>query len=304
MENKKKKNTTKKTTKKTVSAAKKTTTKKVTPKKNTTPKKVENKNTVKKVAAKKVEPKKEVPKKIEEKAISKEVEVKKIEPKKVETKITKKEEVLEKTYIFNKDEQKNLSEIVKEIENKEVPSYESIGRLDKENKRIILGLTISIALIIIGCLIYVVTNINKPSALEEEYIEDNKHRNVEVDDKKVDTSSFKDADYSNIINTNIDDFEVRVAEGKDMLVIISSDTCYYCVTFEPTLNEVLVAKKAKAIRLNITKMTTKETDRLRNYYAFKAAPTLLNIKNGEVITDYEGAMDKEALETWYDTNVN
>ena len=107
----------------------------------------------------------------------------------------------------------------------------------------------------------------------------------------------------NIINTNIDDFEVKVAEGKNMLVIISSDTCYYCVTFEPILNEVLVGEKAKAIRLNITNMTNAETKRLRNYYAFKAAPTLLYIKNGEVVADFEGFMDKDTLTNWYKENV-
>ena len=290
MEDKKKKNSTKKVTKKTVAASKKTTTKKVTPKKTTAPKKVEKKTPAKKEVVKKVETKK--------------VEKKKVAPKKVETKVTPKEEVLEKTYVFNKEEQSNLSEMVKEMSNKETPSYENIGKLDKENRGIILGLTITIVLIIIGCLIYVIANINKEDTLEETYIDDIKYKGIEIDDdEEEDSSSFADADYSNIINTNIDDFEVRVAEGKNMLVLISSDTCYYCVTFEPTLNEVLVAKKAKAIRLNITKMSNKETKRLRSYYAFKAAPTLLNIKNGEVVADYEGAMDKQTLEKWYDDNV-
>lgn len=285
MENKKKKTTTKKATKKTVAATKKTTTKKVTPKKTATPKKEEKKNTVKKVEVKKTETKKVVPKKVEEK--------------KVEKKVTPQEEVLEKTYIFNKEEQTNISEMVKEIGNKEAPSYENIGKLDKENKNIILGLTITIVLVIVGCLIYVITNINKQDSLEEKFIDDTNYKNIE----EKTPSSFADADYSNIINTNIDDFEVRVAEGKDMLVLISSDTCYYCITFEPILNEVLVAKNNKAIRLNITKMNSKETKRLRNYYAFKAAPTLLNIKNGEVVSDYEGFMDKQTLEKWYNENV-
>lgn len=284
MENKKKKVNTKKVTKKVVAATKKTTAKKVAPK------------TTKKVAT---------PKKAQVKT-TKKVEVKKVAPKKVEPKVTPKEEVLEKTYIFNKEEQADLSEVVKEMSNKEVPSYENIGKLDKENKGIILGLTITIALVIIGCLIYVMANINKEDSLEKEFIDNPKYKNIEVvgdDEEETTSKSFKDADYSNITNTNIDDFEVRVAEGQDMLAIISSDTCFYCVTFEPTLNEVLVAKKDKAIRLNITNMTDKETKRLRNYYAFKAAPTLLVIRKGEVVSDYEGAMDKETLEKWYDENV-
>ena len=279
MENKKKKNNAKKVNKKAVVATKKVNTKKVEPK------------TTKKV---------EAPKKAQV------MTAKKVEPKKVEPKVTPKEEILEKTYIFNSEEKTNLSEIVKEMGSKEAPSYENIGKLDKENKHIILGLTITIVLVIVGCLIYVIANINKKDTLEQNFIEDGTYKNIEVagDDKDTSTkASFKDADYSNIINTNIDDFEVRVAEGKDMLVIISSDTCYYCVTFEPTLNEVLVAKKDNAIRLNITNMSDKETKRLRNYYPFKAAPTLLVIRKGEVVSDFEGAMDKAALEKWYDENV-
>ncbi len=283
------------TKKKSVAATKKTTTKKVSAKKTTTTKKaVPKKTPAKKTVAKK--------------APAKKIDTKKVVEEKVETKVTPKEEVLEKTYVFNKEEKIDLSEAVKKLNQTQEPSYENIGKLDKENKSIILGLTVAIALIVIGCLIYVVVNINKQNTLEENYIDDSKYKNIEynVDKEEKDSSSksFKDADYSNLINTNIDDFEVKVAEGKNMLVLISSDTCFYCVTFEPILNEVLVANNTKAIRLNISRMNNEETKRLRNYYAFKAAPTLLNIKKGEVITDYEGAMDKAALENWYDANVN
>ena len=310
MENKKKKTSTKKTTK-TSSTAKKTTEKKKTtaPKKTTTTKKVK---TVKKSETKKPVAKKEDIKKV----VAQEEDIKKVvaqeeikEDLTKEIKKISKEENLEKTYIFNKSEQEDLSEVVEAMKSTKAPSYENIGKLDKDNRKIILTLTIAIVLIVIGCLIYIVVNINRDESLSENnYIDDNTYKNIEYnyDDEEEESSSsksFKDLDYSNIINTNIDDFEVKVAEGKNMLVIISSDTCYYCVTFEPILNEVLVGEKAKAIRLNITNMTNAETKRLRNYYAFKAAPTLLYIKNGEVVADFEGFMDKDTLTNWYKENV-
>lgn len=299
MENKKKKTSTKKTAK-TVAATKKSTEKKKTtaPKKTTTTKKVKT--------VKKSETKKPVAKKEDIKKVVAQEEIK--EDLKKEIKKISKEENLEKTYIFNKSEQEDLSEVVEAMKSTKAPSYENIGKLDKDNRKIILTLTIAIVLVVIGCLVYIVVNINRDESLSENnYIDDNTYKNIEYnyDDEEESSSSksFKDLDYSNIINTNIDDFEVKVAEGKNMLVIISSDTCYYCVTFEPILNEVLVGEKAKAIRLNITNMTNAETKRLRNYYAFKAAPTLLYIKNGEVVADFEGFMDKDTLTNWYKENV-
>lgn len=300
MENKKKKTSTKKTTK-TVAATKKSTEKKKTtaPKKTTTTKKVKT--------VKKSETKKPVAKKEDIKKVVAQEEIN--EDLKKEIKEISKEASLEKTYIFNKSEQEDLSEVVEAMKSTKAPSYENIGKLDKDNRKIILTLTIAIVLVVIGCLVYIVVNINRDESLSENnYIDDNTYKNIEYnyDDEEEESSSsksFKDLDYSNIINTNIDDFEVKVAEGKNMLVIISSDTCYYCVTFEPILNEVLVGEKAKAIRLNITNMTNAETKRLRNYYAFKAAPTLLYIKNGEVVADFEGFMDKDTLTNWYKENV-
>ena len=300
MENKKKKTSTKKTTK-TVAATKKSTEKKKTtaPKKTTTTKKVKT--------VKKSETKKPVAKKEDIKKVVAQEEIK--EDLKKEIKEISKEASLEKTYIFNKNEQEDLSEVVEAMKSTKAPSYENIGKLDKDNRKIILTLTIAIVLVVIGCLVYIVVNINRDESLSENnYIDDNTYKNIEYnyDDEEEESSSsksFKDLDYSNIINTNIDDFEVKAAEGKNMLVIISSDTCYYCVTFEPILNEVLVGEKAKAIRLNITNMTNAETKRLRNYYAFKAAPTLLYIKNGEVVADFEGFMDKDTLTNWYKENV-
>lgn len=309
MEDKKKKTTTKKTSKTSTSAKKAAPKKTVAKKTNVTPAK---KVTPKKTVAKKVEeetPKKVASKKTTTKKVTKKttpkVEVKEVE--KEEVKTISKEDILEKTYVFNKKEQENLSEVVEEMKKTKSPSYENIGKLDKENKKIILCLTLAIVLVVVGCLVYVIFNLEREESLDvKSYIDDSTYKNIDsYDDAEEGSSSksFKDADYSNIINTNIDDFEVKVAEGKDMIVVISSDTCFYCVTFEPILNEVLVAKKGEAIRLNITNMNTKETDRLRNYYAFNAAPTLLYIENGEVVADFEGYMDKDTLSTWYDENI-
>ncbi len=280
--------------KKTVNQEKKVPSKKSTTKKSVAPKRVEAKaETVKKTV-----PKKEV-KKAPKKAETKEV---KVTPKKVEPKVEEvvKEQVYEKTYVFNKEEQEDLNAAVERMSKTKVPSYEGIGKIDRNNRGVILFLTSALVIVVLLCAIYVVVNINKDESVEGNYIDDTSYRSINDSEKKIDT--FKDADYSNLINTSIDDFEVKVAEGKKMLVLISSDTCYYCVTFEPILNEVLVSKKANAIRLNISNMNDLETKRLRSYYPFVAAPTLLFIVDGEVNADITGFMDKDSLITWYDNN--
>ncbi len=88
-----------------------------------------------------------------------------------------------------------------------------------------------------------------------------------------------------------------------MLVLISSQTCVFCVTFEPVLNEVLAEKEDTVYRLNISKMNKEETKRLRAYYPFESAPILLVIRKGAVVADIVGAMNKDELNTWYEDNV-
>lgn len=270
-----------------------------------TPKKVAKKNAVKEVEEKKVKtkPKKKVAakkknlEKIEIPIIEKE---KKKEVKK-EGK-TKKEELLEKTYIFNKREKTELDEVISKLDKEKVESLE----LERNplNRGLIIFLCLAIVGVIIFCIIY---SISLSSKGEDLIDSDGNYRAIEVNDKTEDNSEineeFQDVDYSNIVNTNINDFEIRLVEGKDMLVLISSQTCYYCIKFEPVLNSALVSLKDEVIRLNITKMSDEETKRLRTYYPFTAAPTLLYVKNGEVKVAIDGYMEKDEFINWYKENV-
>ena len=51
--------------------------------------------------------------------------------------------------------------------------------------------------------------------------------------------------YSNLETIAIDEFGVKVAEGENMLVLISSETCSFSITAEPVYNKVLLSEKKK-----------------------------------------------------------
>lgn len=290
MEEKKKKTTTKKTT------TKKTTAKKEAAVKE---KPVKEVKAVKKDTTKKT-PKKTTPKKTP----------KKVEPKVVEEKVEKKEELLEKTYIFTKDEQNNLDEVVSKLNKDKIVVEQEVVDRKESNRNIILVLLIAIVAIVLFCTVYILNHgldedESDLEASETTVIDGNSYKKMELEDNTgdEDANTFADIEYSNITNTNINDFELKVAKAENMLVIISSQTCYFCVTFEPIINEVLVTKNDKILRLNISKMNKEETKRLRSYYKFTEAPTILVIKKGEVVADQVGAMSKEEFDAWYDKNV-
>ncbi len=291
MEEKKKKTTKKSTTSKTV--------------KKTSPK-VEKKEAVKEV--------KKAPKKVAKKTTSKKKSVEKIDIPVIEKESkkkasTKEETLIEKTYIFNKKEKENIEQVINELDKNKIFVEDKVVERSPLNKGLIIFLVFAIVAVIVGCTIYAFYNTKDDGNSPLEY-ENDLYKSITIDDGitsegKDDEEKvvMKDIDYSNVINTTLNDFEVKLVEGKDMIVLISSSTCYYCITFEPVLNEVLAAKKDTALRLNITNMTTEETRRLRKYFAFTSAPTLLVIRNGQIKADTSGYMDKEEFTAWYEENV-
>ena len=278
---------------------KKKTTKKSTASKNTKKKVVKDSNEVKKT------PKKKTVKKTAKKKVEEKINIPIIEKEEKKTS-TNKEALLEKTYIFNKKEKENLEQVVNELDKNKIFVEDKVVERSPLNRGLIIFLVIAIVGVVIGCTIYSLYNADKEDT-SLDYTND-LYRSISIDGEEVEVDdeekvTMPDIDYSNITNTDLGGFERMLVEGKEMLVLISSSTCYHCITFEPVLNEVLVTKKDKAIRLNITNMTNDETQRLRKYYAFDSAPTLLVIKKGQVRASTSGSMSKEEFTAWYEENV-
>ena len=87
-----------------------------------------------------------------------------------------------------------------------------------------------------------------------------------------------------------------------MIVLVASETCYACLSFEPILNETFQELDKTIYRINITSFTDEETARFRTYYAFKKTPTIFTIKAGIVTSEHAGAMEKETLKSWLEEN--
>lgn len=323
---KKKTNTTKKvTTIKKTSTTKKGTTqnnKKKPANKNTKP----VKKTTKKVETKKVEPKKVVkkqqPKKVEEPKIEKvELETtpvveepivtKEIEKIiEVETDSNDEDTFLERTLIFDGRENQNLAEVVEKLEAENVVLEDKVIKRSKGKKIAVIVLTalifITIALTIAYIICTEIERVNNSQTLNSNIYDkvSNKYDSVnDIDTEKKTDSELVNEDYKNIVDISLGEFEKKILEKEDMIVIVTSTTCYYSVEYEPIVDEVFKEMDKEIYRVNITSLTTEENDRFRTYYAYKTTPTIFSIKNGIVKKNLVGKNTKEDLKKWLDKNM-
>ena len=285
MEDKKKKktNTIKKNTN-----SKKPVAKKAPAKKGSSVKKVAGKKPVKKVAPKKPAPKK--------------VETPKVEPKKVE------KEELEKTIIFDGRQNKNLREVVENLEKDNVVVEDQVIKRKKGNSIAIAILAILMVGVVIATTCYALRERNKNIENNQTInsnIYNKVNRNVNNNEKKNELTT-NDVDkkvYEKLDNITLKAFEEKVLAKEDMLILIASNTCYHCATFEPIVNEVLQTRGKTIYRLDVAKLTSTEVDRFRTYYAFTVTPTIFYLKDGVVKAESTGSMTKEEFEKWVDENV-
>ena len=302
------KSTKKSTTKKTSTTAVKKTTK-AAPAKKSAPKKTTAKKTT---TLKKKQPVKKStsapqPKKEKEQKVVTESKTPKIKEKVIETVVVnepeKNPDFLEKTMIFDKNQNKNIKEVVKKLEEENVVLKNQVIKRKKINKYIIIVLCALIALVIVATGIYVLINENDKetktlnSNIYEKVIENTKEKN---DENEV---TIEETNYSNIAEIDLNDFEIKVVEGEKFSVLIFSETCYYCATFEPTINEVLNEQNKKIYKINISEMSDEEVETFRTYYKFSITPTIFTVENGIVTSELLGATNKDEFNTWASENI-
>lgn len=327
-EEKKKKNTTKSTTTKKVNNTKKTTTTKKTNNKNkkqvkktTQATKQQPKKQVKKVAPKKQQTKKVAPKKVEEPKVEKvELEVteeieqpivtKEIEKViEVETETNEEESLLEKTLIFDGRENQNLAEVVQKLEEENVVLEDKIIKRSKGKKIAVMVLTALIFVVIIATTFYIihceVTRIRSSQTLNSNIYDkvSNHYGNInDIDTEKKTDSELTNEEYKNIEDLTLGQFEKKILENEDMIVLVSSTTCFYCIEYEPIVNDVFKELDKKIYRINIISLTDAEDARFRSYYAYKKAPTIFTIKKGVVKNELVGKKEKKELIDWINHN--
>ena len=221
------------------------------------------------------------------------------------TKEAKKQANLEKTIIFNGAEKKNITDVVKKLEEENVVVENKVIKRSKVKKAIIIIITIIMIALVAGTIYYIVDNqiVAKENNLT---INSDIHKKATRNYKSVSDinknaeskNKIEDIEYSNIQTLTLGEFEEKAYNKEDMIVIVSSATCYSCISFEPVLNETLQELEKNIYRINITNFTTNEKDRFRTYYAFTATPTMFKVKDGKVTADYKGTMNAEELKDW------
>lgn len=221
------------------------------------------------------------------------------------TKEEKKQVNLEKTIIFNGAEKKNIAAVVKKLEEENIVVENKVIKRSKVKKVLIIIITIIMLALVVGTIYYVVDNqkvVKENSLTISSDIHKKATRNYksvsDINKKAEAKNKIEDIDYSNIQTLTLGEFEEKAYNKEDMTVIVSSATCYSCISFEPVLNETLQELEKTVYRINITNLTTNEKDRFRTYYAFKATPTMFKVKDGKVIADYKGVMSTEELIDW------
>lgn len=225
---------------------------------------------------------------------------------KLESEITKEDNNLEKTLIFDVQENKNIKEVVKKLEEENIVLEDKVIKRSKGKKIAIIILSALITLIIIGVTIFVINNQIKEKE-NNQTINSNIYKKVSTQKKETETTSNntspEEIKYSNIKTVTLSEFEEKILKKEDMTILIASTTCYACITFEPVINEALEETEKTIYRIDVTSLTEKEIDRFRTYYAFTKTPTIFTIKNGLVKSELIGTTTKEELITWISNNM-
>ena len=294
-----KKKVTKKTTASKTSNKKNTT--KSTTKKQTTTKKTPSTKTTKKTTTKKT-PVKEIK---QTKKIEKEKqEVVELEPV-IEPVIEKEETIeeivnLDKTLIIDGEENENLKEVVNNLEKDRILTKDKVIIRSKTRKQIILILLIAIIVSILFGTIFIIKEevVNKQTVNSD--IRSKVSRN---EDKEFVSEEVEDNDeYEKIQMINVAEFEKRIKEKENMLIIITEQTCLYCLEYEPIVEEVLQEQNRVMYELDTFYLNQDELKRFREYYAFDSMPTIFYVKDGVVVSDLVGSKSKDELSTWIKNN--
>ena len=92
---------------------------------------------------------------------------------------------------------------------------------------------------------------------------------------------------------NDENYEAVVAEGKPMMLDFWATWCGPCKKIGPDIEALAQEYEGQVI---VGKVNVEEADDLATMFKIRNLPTVLNIKNGEVVDKIEGATTKDKFE--------
>lgn len=96
------------------------------------------------------------------------------------------------------------------------------------------------------------------------------------------------------------DFDAKVLKNKlPVLVDFSATWCGPCRAMEPILNEF---SKTYDGKVAVYKVDVDELGDVAGKYGIQSIPTMILMKNGEIVAQRSGSMPKDMLETWVKEN--
>jgi len=104
-----------------------------------------------------------------------------------------------------------------------------------------------------------------------------------------------------IIHTNDNNFEIDVLKSdKVVLLDFWAEWCGPCKMIAPLLDEIA---EQYADRLAVVKLNIDENPNVPAKYQIRSIPTLILFKDGEVLAQKLGAMPKQDLTNFLETNL-
>lgn len=91
---------------------------------------------------------------------------------------------------------------------------------------------------------------------------------------------------------NKDNFEQLLASGQPVMIDFWAEWCGPCRMMSPIVDELSAEYEGKAV---IAKCDVEENDDITMKYGVRNIPTIIFLKNGELVDKQVGACTKEAL---------